>query len=257
MLLTDQPATVRMPVPGAPEDDQVVRAAWKGLLGRLINEGARLRFFPHRVMMFVLLATDGPPQERREFLRLAADTLQQWQRIAQGVGGEHHLIAVEAPLSNWLTEHMQPGIARYVSVCRRFEAEAARLLAMGERVTDIRADIVALSRFVATDMLACMNELVASFEAELGATATRTSGIAQRALAGQSEAEASASSARELTDRLDRVNSRVQMIALNALIEAARVGDSGQAFCAVAQEIKSLSGEIGELSRGIRLALRS
>ena len=106
-------------------------------------------------------------------------------------------------------------------------------------------------------MLDCMNELVTSFEAELADTALRTSGIAQRALEGQSEAEASASSVRGLTDRLDHVNSRVQMIALNALIEAARAGGAGQAFSAVAQEIKSLSGEIGELSLAIRSVLQS
>jgi methyl-accepting chemotaxis protein len=241
---------------GDPEHDPTVRAAWKALLGRLINEGARFRFFPHRVMMFMLLATEGTSRERHVSRQSAADTLQQWQRIARGVGGNHRLINVEAPLSDWLAEHMAAGINRYTETCGHFDEGATYLLAKGERISDERPRIVALCQFVAIDMLDCMNELVASFEAELADTARRTSGIEQRALADQTQAEVSAASARTLTARLEGVNERVQMIAFNALIKAARAGDAGQTFCAVAQEIKALSGEIGELTKGIRSVLQ-
>lgn len=247
--------TLTMPTFGTPEADPAVRAAWKALLGRLINEGARLRFFPHRVMMFMLLACDASGAEHREFMQSASETFTEWRRLARGIGGDHALIEVDARLSPWLGEHMAAGSDRFAEVCGRFDGEAESLLASGTNVAEERSRITALARFVATDLLVCMNELVASFEAELADTALRTSGIVRQAAEERAETDASTSEARQLTDRLERVNARVQMVALNAQIEAARVGDTGKAFGTVAMEIKTLSAEIGALSAGIRSEL--
>jgi methyl-accepting chemotaxis protein len=45
------------------------------------------------------------------------------------------------------------------------------------------------------------------------------------------------------------------MISLNALIQAARSGESGKAFGIIATEIQKLSGEIKALTSDIRTAL--
>lgn len=255
MLLMGEGATSRETISIRPENDPHVRAAWKALLGRLINDGARLRFFPHRVMMFVLLARDATPAERHEFLGLARDTLTEWQRIAHGIGGQHDLIEVDPALSDWLNEHMAPVATRYEHICRHFSDEAEQLVSGRVAAEQAQGRIVALSRFVATDLLACMNELVASFETELTDTAERTSDITRQVLAQQASTAEATISARQLAEQLNQVNGKVQMISLNALIEASRAGEAGQVFGAVAQEIKALSAEIGSLVKRMQADL--
>lgn len=235
--------------------DPALRAAWKTLLGRLINKGARLRFFPHRVMMFLSLASTVGPEERPEFLQSATETFREWQRLARGIGGEHRLIDVPPGLSPVLVDQMATGISRYRTICKRFDTEAERLLADSANIDQLGDRIIALSRFVATDMLVCMNELVASFEAELADTAERTEDMVQEANRARRATEVTSSTARQLTEELGRVNGRVQLISLNALIEAARAGENGATFGTVAQEIKALSGEIGSLTERIRAEL--
>lgn len=54
-----------------------------------------------------------------------------------------------------------------------------------------------------------------------------------------------------LTD-IEELASRARLVALNGQIEAARLGDAGQAFRVVAQETKDLSGNAGDTSTAIR-----
>ncbi len=55
--------------------------------------------------------------------------------------------------------------------------------------------------------------------------------------------------------RIEKIAQTTRVVALNARIEAQRVGTSGAAFHVVADEIKALAVESGELSKAIRQAI--
>ena len=55
--------------------------------------------------------------------------------------------------------------------------------------------------------------------------------------------------------QIENIAGTTRMLSLNARIEAQRIGSSGAVFRVVADEIKSLASESGELSRAIREAL--
>ena len=48
--------------------------------------------------------------------------------------------------------------------------------------------------------------------------------------------------------QIQTVTSRVRILALNAMIEAARAGDAGRGFAIVAQEVRGISGEVGNIA---------
>lgn len=55
----------------------------------------------------------------------------------------------------------------------------------------------------------------------------------------------------KIIEKIDKINSTVNILSLNASLEASRAGKYGKGFNVVADEIKSLSAEIGNLSLGI------
>jgi methyl-accepting chemotaxis protein len=55
--------------------------------------------------------------------------------------------------------------------------------------------------------------------------------------------------------QIEKIASTTRMLSLNARIEAQRIGSAGAVFRVVADEIKALANESGELSRAIRDAL--
>jgi hypothetical protein len=231
-------------------------AGWKTLLGELINYGARLRFFPHRIVMFLSLAE--LTQDRNERARLIAsaeETFSSWTAIVQGLTHTQAKFGISPELSPWVDELMALDRASFDQVTSHFALGAASVIKNMKGGRPQTAELLAIAHFVAENLLARMNKLVDDFAAELANVAVREREHSERATQERAAARSSSTSVIRLTEELNRVNSTVHMISLNALIQAARSGDSGKAFGIIAIEIQKLSGEIKALTKDIRNAL--
>ena len=62
---------------------------------------------------------------------------------------------------------------------------------------------------------------------------------------------------REKIAEIQSITGRTKMLALNALIESARVGDAGRGFAVVAGEVKGVSAEIAGLAETLERELSS
>ena len=240
----------------ATASDLILIAEWKTLLGRLINDAGRLRLFPHRIMMFLLLAhhSDGLELEKR--LAAASGALVEWNRIARGMATNHGDIGVPPSLSPMLAAFMTSKRDNFDSCTNRFGGTTTALISLMKTGGHQYAQLSDLADFVASDLLQCMNQLVTDFAAELGdmAEGERDEGLTTRRTVAA--LETSAATVGRLANDLARVNASVRMIALNATMEAARSGDNGRVFGAIAGEIKALSSKIASLTADIRAHLQ-
>jgi hypothetical protein len=58
-------------------------------------------------------------------------------------------------------------------------------------------------------------------------------------------------------DQIGKITSRVRILALNAMIEAERAGETGRGFAIVAQEVRAISTEVGNITSALDAELAS
>lgn len=58
-------------------------------------------------------------------------------------------------------------------------------------------------------------------------------------------------------ESIEQITRATRILALNALIEAARAGDAGRGFSVVANEVKAISGRIDDVARDLTIGLRA
>lgn len=211
------------------------RADWRVLLGHLTNQGARLRFFPHRAVMFLALAQSREGAARSNLIDRAQQTLTDFDTLVRGFTTDPGVFAIEKELFSYLDQFLAPHRSVFDETASRFSKDCASLIrAMHARGGEDQA-LFELSEFVSTTLLERMNSLVEQFTAEL----SRASEEGKSRLTGW------------LAD-LDRLNNSVYMISINATIQAARSGESGRAFALIANEVNGLSGEVKSITSTIR-----
>ena len=74
----------------------------------------------------------------------------------------------------------------------------------------------------------------------------------ERATASMAEIERSSHTISAITEVMDSVAVRTNLLALNTGVEAARTGDAGRSFKVLAQEIRDLSSRAGAASKEVR-----
>ncbi|WP_221231045.1 methyl-accepting chemotaxis protein [Sphingobium subterraneum] len=90
--------------------------------------------------------------------------------------------------------------------------------------------------------------------AETNSARTAAEGAVKQVRAGTAKADSLVASARSIESVLDLIQSlarRVNLLALNASIEAARAGDAGRGFAVVAQEVKALANQTSDAAQQV------
>ena len=104
-----------------------------------------------------------------------------------------------------------------------------------------------------TGLVSAVREILGRFVEDLRHISTSSTRIMAEVAALQGHAGEVASRG----NRIEKIAQTSHVIALNARIEANRVGAAGTVFRIVADEIKALAHETGELSKAIRVAIQA
>lgn len=211
----------------------------RATLGTLINVSGRQRMLSHRVAMFMVLARGAGSDEQPRIMAAAAQAIKEFETAQQAIVQGDEAAGIPQLMSA-RAKRVLSG-ERGASVIVRFLSEAKRCLGRIEEPNEaVDRNIAAFAELVAGDLLETLARLVKAFETDLADVATAE---AKR----ETEIRRIVLSA---LHNIESLGSRINLIALNALIEAARAGPAGKAFAIVANEIKSLSTQArGEASK--------
>lgn len=219
-------------------------------LGALINIAGRQRMLAHRVSMLLALSQAPGAGDAGELRDAAEEALNAFR---QGVGALLRGDADRglAPLTSQRVRTLlaNPGRSGR-SGAAELEGFGAQAQALLERLAagDLRCvgETRALADTAGEVLLPLLNDIVAALEADL------TDAVA-------AESERTAHVRAVMTGALEDIEqtaSRIRLIAFNALIEAARAGDTGRAFAVIAEEIRILGTQTGEEAAKMQAAFR-
>jgi hypothetical protein len=240
--------SVLAPAPGAP-----LAVSSRAVLGRLINLAGRQRMLSHRAVMFLALGRGAVQEVER--IRLLNSARQAFANFAAA----HRTILngdAEAGLPRLTSSRVRslletplpdrPDRLSGAALVERFLAEGRRALGRQENARHAADGALEdLSAMAASDLLDLFTRMTAAFEADLtdAAAAEAAQAIEVRRIVAQT------------LENIEDLGARVNLIAINALIEAARAGDAGKAFAFVGHEIKSLGQQTREEAERMKAAI--
>ncbi|WP_404402632.1 methyl-accepting chemotaxis protein [Pelagibacterium halotolerans] len=229
---------------GREKDKRGGAVVLEGALSTLINLSGKMRMLSHRVAMSMLLIELDPSQrtETLAMLDAALDEFVQIQAILRQ--GKEDRIPREA-IELLIREGALPNEA--MATIGEFAARAKTMRTTLSTETLHSADVLAFSKFVATDLLEALNGLTEAIASVLDDLILET-----RRVERQNHAIL-VNAANSISD----VSRKVKLISLNATIEAARAGQFGRSFGVIATEIRTLSDEANLFSERLVASLKS
>ncbi len=219
---------------------------------RRASEGAAVAAEQHRGVAESALVARSRAEELADDERHQREEL---ERVARQREREH-LIAIADSFENGITL-----LAQSLGGAAADLSKSAESLSGLAHETDIRADSVAAVAARSSDAAQSAASHVTALLDAVTDIGARTGQQAERAREARTASAMGRESVLSLIDRATQVeqfaraigdlSTRTNLIAINASIEAARVGDAGRGFAVVAGEVKSLAGQASEESRKI------
>jgi hypothetical protein len=218
-------------------------------LGALINIAGRQRMLAHRAVMFLALSQAPGVGEAGGALDEAAAALDAFQGgvglLLKGDAGKGQAPLTSPRAMALLSRPSRSGR----SGCEELEGFGLRGRTCLERLRRGEAcgrELRSLAELAGEVLLPLLNGIVAALEADLADAVTAEA---------ERTAEVRAVMAGALED-IEQTATRIRLIAFNALIEAARAGQSGRAFSVIAEEIRMLGAQTGAESARMQAAVR-
>lgn len=218
-------------------------------LGALINIAGRQRMLSHRAVMFLALSQASDEAETAVLLGEAGVALSSFdagvQLLLHGDSAQSAPPLCSARVREILVQPAGRGMigGRVLEAFVTEGRACVDLLRAGDG--GCGRQVRALAELAGGVLLPLLNAIVAAFEADLadalGVEAERAADV--RAVMGRA------------LDDIERTASKIQLIAFNALIEAARAGDAGRAFSVIAEEIKNLGAQTRAESAKMQAAM--
>lgn len=214
----------------------------EAILGDLINRCGKMRMLSHRVVVTLLLesskdractqALEKLEKDLVEFSQIAAEVTPESSRSTLTQSLKSVLEQVEA-VSPSQSDDLVKFQSTAQSIHRRLGATS------GATLTN---NIEELAKFVTTQLLATLNNIVAGVGRALDAV------VAHREMQSGKQNKMIRSSITEL----EKISRMIMIISVNASIEASRVGEEGRGFSAVAGEIRGLSQAANKVITSLR-----
>jgi methyl-accepting chemotaxis protein len=133
-----------------------------------------------------------------------------------------------------------------------FQDLAVKAEAQNKRVSNLSA---VANEVVIDGQTMTFNDLATLFDGSLADIVTKILLLSQNSMAmvyAFGEVRTSMSAVEDCIRAVDKINSQMRMLAINARIEAARAGNAGLAFVVISDEVRTLSGTTQQLADTMR-----
>lgn len=203
----------------------------------LINLSGKLRMLSHRIVMLGLLDIQNNQDEPQIAMAKAVEEFEDiYKLLTKGDNGERvgHDTIEFMKQNDTIKDHNIQIVEEFLALVH------AR--SRGEYDGDRGAHYRNMANMVGNELLTALNAINADISAALEA----------RVQERQKKEKDSANMIAGVLENLNDTSRSISLVATNAMIEAARAGDTGKGFAIIASEIKNLSDKTSETVRSLR-----
>jgi methyl-accepting chemotaxis protein len=164
------------------------------------------------------------------------------------------------------TQQMSASTQEVSGTCNDLTERASRQAALVRAAADDASKILAIAEELAAsaiesaDRNAALARLARSHRDQLDTSSMQLQRLAEEVAKGAQEAEALATSSKEIEKFVTQTKAiarQTHMLALNAGIEAARAGTEGRGFAVVAEEVRKLAGQAAQAATSTSETVRN
>lgn len=212
----------------------------------LINQSGRLRMLSHRASMMLSQISAGVSDPWfKEELAISIDKFEKnYDHVVSIVNSEPF---TKQRFSELITKSIDGKksinevVSQFLNAIKQHQsAIKSRNLASPEQLSSF-------CRFVASDLLVSLNNIVSFFENMLNEIATEK----------LKNIDYLAKNVESSIDEVDQINLSIKILSFNASVEAARAGDVGKGFAVVSKEMNTLSANTRKVTQDIKNTIKS